>query len=408
MWKLTQKNIPVVLGAGLTILLILFAWLNTTAMPVVVNVGGIGVVIACTVLLLLGFTIYRSLTRPTQYRGTPLALVCFLIALVSGGWFLYDAYLSFHREEVTFSNENIVLAGTVYLPTAPCPCPAAVLIHGSGRQTRDEYRYYARNLAQRGIIALAYDKRGTGGSTGELYAAGYREYAQDALAGALLLSQRNDVISAAVGLIGFSEGEWVAPLAYTAADDKPGFIIVVGPSGLSPADQVQAEIAIRLHSLGFDPHSIEEALALNDQVLHFQRTGLGRDTLLADILRSGNLPWFTAAGDIPGDGEELGMYEHYVWWRAVMDTNPDSIWADVYAPVLFIKGGKDSRSTAELAEQKLRTILESGGNRNAEFVHFPGADHMILEWPFGAGVPPPVFSDGYPDILADWIRDITR
>jgi hypothetical protein len=46
---------------------------------------------------------------------------------------------------------------------------------------------------------------------------------------------------------GFSEGEWVAPLA--AVDcGKAAFIGVIGASGMSPAEQVNAEIALRLQA----------------------------------------------------------------------------------------------------------------------------------------------------------------
>lgn len=89
-----------------------------------------------------------------------------------------------------------------------------------------------------------------------------------------------------------------------------------------------------------------------------------------------------------------------------MDTNPDSLWTLVDAPVLFLNGGQDSRSSADTAEQKLKAALEQGNNRKGEFVRFPEADHLILEWPFGEGVPPPVFSDGYPDKMVCWIKSL--
>lgn len=403
-----RKNIALGLGLSLTVMMILLAWLNSTAMPVVVNTALVGIVIGFLALLLTGIGLYRSLTNPDKFRGTRIGILSIVVVIILSGWFLYDGFLFYHAEEIHFENDDITLAGTLYLPTSGCPCPAAVLVHGSGWQTRSEYEYYARILAQNGIIGLAYDKRGTGSSTGNLYQAGYPEYAKDALAGMQFLQQRPDVISVKTGLIGFSEGEWVAPLAYSLAEEKPGFIVVVGASGLSPAGQVNEEIEIRLRSSGFGEDDVQRAISVNELVFHFQRTGEKRDSLLAVIQQVYEEPWFTTAEDIPANDDELGLYEHYTWWRSVMDTNPDSLWTQVDAPVLFLKGGQDSRSYADTAEQKLRAALEAGNNRNVEFVRFPSADHLILEWPLGEGVPPPVFADGYLDKMESWIKSLNH
>jgi uncharacterized protein len=398
------KNIALGLGLSLTVAMILVAWLNTTAMPVVLNTALVGLVVGCLALLLTGVGLYRSLTNPDKFRGTRTGVFLIAIVIILSGWFFYDGFLFYRAEEVQFQNGDITLAGTLYLPTSGCPCPAAVFIHGSGRQTRNEFQYYARVLAQNGIISLVYDKRGTGSSTGNLYQAGYREYAKDALAGVNILQQRPDVLNDKTGFIGFSEGEWVAPLAYVQAEEKPGFIIVVGPSGLSPAGQVNTEIELRLRSGGFGEEAVQKALSVNNLVFHFQRTGEEHDSLLVVLQQVHEETWFTAANDIPANDDELGVYDHYTWWRGVMDTDPDSLWKQVDAPVLFLKGELDDRSYADVAERNLITVLEKGGNTDTDFVRFPRADHMILEWPFGKGVPPPVFSAGYLDRMVEWIK----
>jgi uncharacterized protein len=401
-----RKNITLGIGIGLTLILVLLAWLNTTAMTVIVSITGFGVVIALLALLSVGIGIYSSIMQAGRYHTSQFGLVSMAIVIVLGGWFIYDGILSFNTEEVQFKNGEITLTGTLYLPPGGCPCPAAILIHGSGRQTRDEYRYYARKLAQKGIIGLVYDKRGTGSSDGDLYTVGYKAYAEDAAAGIRFLEQRADVNKYEIGVIGYSEGEWVAPLAYLATGGKPVFIVVVGPSGLSPAGQVNEEIKIRLRSLGFGADAVQNAVLLNNMVFQFYRTGMNRDSVLTAIYRHGEDSWLTEAEDIPRGDDELGFFEDYKWWRMVMDTDPESLWVHVDTPVLFLKGERDSRSTADVAEQKLRAALEKGGNTNVEFVRFPKADHLILEWPFGEGVPPPLFAHGYLDTMTKWIHSV--
>lgn len=397
-------NKPVLIATILTFFLLLVTWLNTTALPAVINVPFVGVVIAVFALFFLGFGLYQSVKQPNPYLIHLIGGFLLLIIFVLGGWHLYDGFLSFQKQEVAFNNNNnLNLAGTLYRPTGGCPCPAIVFIHGSGNQTRNEYRYYAYKLAQNGIISLVYDKRGTGDSSGKLYGGGYEEYAKDALAGLNFIRQRNDVKEDKVGFIGYSEGEWVAPIAFTVATEKPNYLIIVGASGLSPAEQVNEEITIRLSSMGFDTSTISQAISINEKVLHFQRTGENRDSLLRTIQRYRNESWFIASEDIPRSDEELGQFEHYNWWRSVMDTNPDSLWSQVDVPVLFLKGEKDDRSRADIAKRKLTAALKLADNNNVEFIHFTEADHMILEWPLGKNVPPPTFADGHLDNIVEWI-----
>jgi len=399
---ISKCNKNIIIATVLVVFLLLVYWLNTTALPAVMNVPIVGVTIAIMALLFLCIGYYQSVKQRALYRGYKFGIFLLLIVFVLGGWFLYDGFLTFQKQEVTFKNNDITLAGSLYLPTGDCPCPAVLFIHGSGSQTRGEYRYYAYKLAQNGIISLVYDKRGTGGSTGELYDSDYEDYAKDALAGMKFLRQRKDVKEDGVGFIGYSEGEWVAPLAFGFATEKPNFIAVVGASGFSPAGQVNEEVKIRLSSSGFDSSAISQAISLNKWVFHFQRTGENRDSLLTAIQRNRNESWFITAEDIPKSDDELGQFEDYSWWRSVMDTNPDSLWSQVDVPILFLKGEQDDRSRADLAERKLMTALKQTNN-NIEFIHFSGADHMILEWPLGKNVPPPVFSEGYLDKIVEWI-----
>ena len=93
------------------------------------------------------------------------------------------------QEEVTFSHDDVTLAGTLTLPEGSGPFPAVVLISGSGQQNRDEevfgfkvFGVIADYLTRKGIAVLRYDDRGVGGSTGEVENATSEDFAADALA----------------------------------------------------------------------------------------------------------------------------------------------------------------------------------------------------------------------------------
>jgi hypothetical protein len=73
----------------------------------------------------------------------------------------------FSNEPVTFAGDGARLSGELMLPASEGEHPAVVMIHDSGAATRAAYRDQAEFLAQSGVAALIYDKRGAGQSTGD-------------------------------------------------------------------------------------------------------------------------------------------------------------------------------------------------------------------------------------------------
>ena len=394
-------------GVALTWLalpLVGLAWLTyalrESAMAVIADIAVLGIGLAG-----LGLALALAGLRLVQGRGRVVTqgagVAATAGALVALGLLVSFRFLPYTAEEVGFSNGGVVLAGTLFQPRGEGPYPGVVLIHGSGPESRDEYAFYARYLARRGVAALAYDKRGVGKSTGELYRADYSDYADDALAAVRLLLDRSDVDSTRVGLVGFSEAEWVAPLA-ASRSDRVAFLAVIGAAGIRPAEQVSAEIAIRLRRRGYADSIVERALALNEQVLAYQRTGDGGEALDEALRAAGSEPWFADAEDFP---EEVYPAEEYAWWRSVMDFDPSPVWQRVRVPVLLLKGGRDDRSSPGPMREKIVGALRRGGNHRVEVRVYPDADHSLLEWPGGEGVPPPVFTEGYLETLVRWVEE---
>jgi hypothetical protein len=75
------------------------------------------------------------------------------------------------REEVTFKNGDVTLAGTLLIPASKGKHPALVFTHGGGPQLRELYWGLGYLYAARGFAVLSYDKRGVGKSTGNWGAA---------------------------------------------------------------------------------------------------------------------------------------------------------------------------------------------------------------------------------------------
>ncbi len=136
----------------------------------------------------------------------------------------------YRAEEVTVRTPSgVALAGTLTLPAgAAGRVPAVLLLTGSGPQDRDEsvlalpgwrpFRQVADTLGRRGIAVLRLDDRGVGGSGGSAAATTLAESAEDARAALAFLRARPEVDPARVGIVGHSEGGYVASMA--AVDDR--------------------------------------------------------------------------------------------------------------------------------------------------------------------------------------------
>ncbi|WP_053923379.1 alpha/beta hydrolase family protein [Streptomyces chattanoogensis] len=154
------------------------------------------------------------------------------------------------RQEVSFrGGGGLTLHGTVLSPVTTRTTrarPGIVLVGGSGPGPREEYRQEAESFARAGITTLVYDKRTVGYSTLD------RDFgllAEDALAGVRVLTGRVGVDPRHVGLWGFSEGGWVAPLAAARSSDV-AFVITIGGPGHSPLRTQAWHLANRLRHRG--------------------------------------------------------------------------------------------------------------------------------------------------------------
>lgn len=333
------------------------------------------------------------------------------IALATGALVANDFFQTGRSQEVRFSNGNISLAGTLYLPRGGTPPhPAIVITHGANEQTRKEGEFYARLFAKNGIAALAYDKRGSGLSGGDWETATYQDLAGDALAAIRHLAAMNEIDGKQIGLWGVSEGGWVAPIA-AAESGEAAFAIVVSTTAESPAEQVRYEVGERVKRAGFDEEIATRARDLYAYVSDFERTGQGYEELSAQLRLASQEKWFDAAAYLPDTlptFEELTRERWYPAWRINMDFDARAYWERVRCPVLLLLGGSDPKNDAVQAAAVIREALLKGDNADVTVRIFTRAEHGLMEWWLPGRLPPPRFPDDYPAMMVDWVFSRTR
>ena len=158
--------------------------------------------------------------------------------------------------EIEFRNtaQDIDLAGMLFLPAGAEPVPAAVVIHGSGTSVRDNGWYLTLTgyLQAQGIAVLLPDKRGSVNSGGDWRSASFHDLATDTIAAIELLKRHDKVDVTRIGVIGMSQGGWIAPIVATGSSDVSFVVNVVG-SAVTPVEQLQYEEVHNLRQAGFLP-----------------------------------------------------------------------------------------------------------------------------------------------------------
>ncbi len=165
-------------------------------------------------------------------------------------------------------NGSIQLRWFLDLPVGDGPFPAVVYGPGSGNVSADHLSTirFARGLNDLGFVVMRYDKRGTGGSDGEVVGVSTANslstiplLASDmrAVLDRLLADSRIDLTR--VGLFGASQANWYMPVV---ADARPavGFMVVVTGGVLPVGMQLRYEELTRIDGLSQEEAEAELGL----------------------------------------------------------------------------------------------------------------------------------------------------
>jgi hypothetical protein len=377
----------------------------TSALPGVLDMRPAFLLVGAATALVLASA--RSQITGLARRSLLVGLAA-LFGLVSL-WAAWDLWFVYRTEGVRFNGEKgVELAGTLYVPRRGGERAAVVLVHGSGRESRREVLFYARRFARAGLVALAYDKRGSGASGGDSRIASYQQLTADVVGGIEMLRSRPEVDAERVGIWGVSEGEWVGTLA--AVQSKPAFLVLVSPSAMTPSAQVRYETRANVLRAGFGVAAANQAADLYTRLAHFQRTGADRAEVNRLLAAAKSEPWFEAARYLEESVPEYERVLALTWfpaWRARMDFDSLPLCARLQCPVLAQAGGDDPKNDGQAVLDRLRAAFARGGNSRFTGILYPSGGHGLIVWPLPGHVPPPWFAKGYlRDQLAWVLREV--
>ena len=286
-------------------------------------------------------------------------------------------------EEVEFSGAGVRLSATITVPGPASASPGIVLIGGSGPSDRHNDGFFdllRDHLVDAGVAVLAYDKRGAGRSSGNWATATVDDLAADAAAAVAALQARPQVTGRA-GVLGHSEGGWVALRLCARLATLRHLIINSCPAVSFAESEVYA-----LTRAGAEP---DKAAALIAQLTAAVRAGLDYQEGQRILASCDHEPWYPA---LAADGfsldaaawSQLGAWGHY-------DPAPDL--DQLTTPTLAIFGGNDPLVPVHASIVRLRDTAERAA-RPQQITVFPGAGHRLQA---GTSLAP-----GYLACLSTW------
>jgi dipeptidyl aminopeptidase/acylaminoacyl peptidase len=240
---------------------------------------------------------------------------------------------SLEFEEIAFENGDLRLAGMLFDVEGESPPPVAVIIHGSGPSSRGNtwYLSVARHLQANGIAVLLPDKRGSERSEGDWVGVGFDELATDTLAAVDSVRSRPEFENSLVGLVGMSQGGWIAPVA-AAQDPRIGCVVSMSGS----------------------------TVPVRRQLLHEEMHNMSAFT------------WpFIARVLAPVTSKRILEMDHV---RAYADFDPMPHWRAVEVPKFFAFGGGDTNVPVEESFEALRASEIEGWIKV-----YPGGGHAIVD-----------------------------
>ena len=297
-------------------------------------------------------------------------------------------------EEVTIAGPDGKLAGTVMKPPGPGPHPAIVLIHGAAGGLRDYYRAFAEHFVHAGMAAVVYDRRGHGESTGDPGPT-FTEKSYDAEAWVDYLQSRPDIRPDRVGVWGFSNGSWVAPLVAARRPDV-GFVAVIGATGTTPIETEIHRRAFDLREQGVPDSQIDQVAELWRLVYDFllarrpdPAAGRRFDELSAMLRASDELGRVTVQhyaikvpflGPVPPYGSYQDLVDdlpNHSVEPAEWTCDPVISYRAIAVPVLYLVGEHDSNLPALRSAERVGKALYDAGNHQATVVLFPNTGHAM-------------------------------
>lgn len=365
-----------------------------------------------------------SSDRPVAYRyafraagsGRTAALRIEPVGGAARGPVSTAARIALRERPASFASGDTALAGRLTLPaTGSGPFKAVIFVHGSDAVPSVGREWLPHLLAAHGIATLVFDKRGTGCSKGR-YVQHVGVLSDDVVAAARWLRGQPEVRQDAIGLAGFSQGGWVAPLA-ASKDPAIAFVAVGYGLAMSMADEDRMEAPLKLREDGVDAVGVAEFEDLNASLHRVAREQFRDWSPFEErIARYRDRGWYAVAARQQswfGIVSQMGLEQAKAaapdlfrdFFQPFYDPVPTLEHLEV--PMLWLMAGQDIEAPPGPTLAVLERLRRQGKPVTVQV--FERADHGLQEFVIREGRRVrTTYADGYFPRLLAWIQQQRR
>jgi pimeloyl-ACP methyl ester carboxylesterase len=219
---------------------------------------------------------------------------------------------------------------------------------------------------------------------------------QDAMRVVDDLAERPDIDAERVGLWGFSQGAWVAPLA-ASRSTKVRFLVLLASTGVTPAEQMLYGAAKHARMAGYGEDAVRRIVKVRRIVDDYRRGRVQVDTAQAAVDGIKDEAWFQFAY-LPPELRGMGAWTD-------MDFDPAPMFANVRVPTLLFYAEDDEWSPIDASVAAWERAAERANNRDVLVQRLPGTGHFPTK---GRVETIEAISPDYERTLVDWLGRVTR
>jgi uncharacterized protein len=331
------------------------------------------------------------------------------LRLISGEAVEIGRRVKLVEQFTTFTSDGIKFQGKLVLPQSGHAQALAIWIEGSNNNPTTDDAIWQYELTRRGVAVFVYDKRGTGASRGE-QTSDFHLRARDTAA-AIREARRLKPNIDRVGIIGASQGGWVAPIVAKLV--PLSFVVAAFAMAEGPIAQDQAIVEQQLRDAGFDQRFQNDAKELVSITARIVRTKmLDADKGLAELTqfkeKHAGAPWLNAIEPRSYTGLFLKFDAAFIKTHGpalakglTFDFDPRPLIETIKPRQLWLLGGSDQQAPNARTQSILREIQQQ--RPNLSVVVFPNADHGLIETKRTASGVVQTFSAKLFDVTTDWI-----
>ncbi|UCH63928.1 MAG: alpha/beta fold hydrolase [Fidelibacterota bacterium] len=316
-------------------------------------------------------------------------------------------------EEIAYQSGPFRVVGDLRLPPGVGPHPVIIFVHGDGPNNRTSgvtYPPIMDRMLGAGYATFAWDKPGTGESTGQIDRNRLLEQRSQIVLDAVeMLKELPEIDTLQIGLWGISQAGYVMPRVLDLSEDI-AFIIAVSCPGEPGVEQGAYLIAAQALCAGA---SEEEASQI--------------EYLLAEIEKADDYETYVRYKEqlasyavLEGLGLNLRVATEEQWHHPNFEgdyfRDPMTVIERTTIPILAFFGEKDTQADPIQGAQAYRAALERAGNQNFRVELIPGVDHNLIISETGSLKERERRSRSgwqnyapiYLDILEEWLRELRQ